>query len=107
MLCSGTMHTSKIVVLFLFFLTIGVASHRLILQDETDLPAQTLESGKLVEEAEAQQRILAELEQVHQLRERMLQAGKTAFAPFQPLGNACMHHFANQLQLQQSISKSD
>lgn len=78
------MQTAKIVVLFLSFFTIGVASHRLLLQDETGLPARTLESGKLFEGAEAQQRILSELEQVHQLRERMLQAGKTALHPYSP-----------------------
>ncbi len=56
---------------------VGAASHRL-LRSETGPAAQQLEGRELSEEAAARQRILAELEQVHQLRERMLQAGKTA-----------------------------
>lgn len=105
------MQTTKIVVLFLSFFTIGVASHRLLLQHETDLPTQTLESGKLFEEAEARQQILAELEQVHQLRERMLQAASTytssgpapAPAPAASLASSeCLHDHALACSTEQS-----
>lgn len=105
------MQTTQILVLFLSFLTVGVASNRLLLRDKTDLPVQTLESGKLFEEAEAQQRILAELEQVHQLRERMLQTASTytsagsapAPAPAASLASSeCLHDHALACSTEQS-----
>lgn len=39
-------------------------------------PRKLLEAGADLSEAHEHQRILAELEEVHQLRERMLQQGK-------------------------------
>lgn len=57
-------------------LVLGVASHRTL--DAYGLPAQRslLTNQQFSEEAVEQQRILAELEEVHQLRERMLQEGE-------------------------------
>ncbi len=60
--------------LFLSMVFIGVASHRL-LEAHPDTQATELE-GRELSEAEEHQRILSELEEVHQLRERMLQEGK-------------------------------
>ncbi len=40
-------------------------------------PRKLLEAGADLSEANEHQRILAELEEVHQLRERMLQQGKS------------------------------
>ncbi|KAA6421530.1 MAG: hypothetical protein FRX49_08474 [Trebouxia sp. A1-2] len=47
------------------------------LRGDSDLVAQHVEDRQLSEEAHEHQRILAELEQVHQLRERMLQVAST------------------------------
>lgn len=68
------MHTTKILLMFLSMVVIGCASHRL-LEAQTNFQAAELE-GRHLTEAEEHQRILSELEEVHQLRERMLQEGK-------------------------------
>lgn len=54
-------------------MVLGAASHRL-LHGETG-QRSLLENSQISEHAVEQQRILAELEEVHQLRERMLQEG--------------------------------
>ena len=61
-------------LLLMSYCIVGAASHRL-LRAENDLAAQHLAGRELSEEGAARQRIFAELEQVHQLRERMLQEG--------------------------------
>lgn len=68
------MNTTKMLLLFLSMIVIGSASHRL-LEAQTKFQAAELE-GRQLTEAEEHQRILSELEEVHQLRERMLQEGK-------------------------------
>lgn len=52
-----------------------------ILTAETGSTSQRSESRELSEENVERQRILAELEEVHQLRERMLQEGNFTSAP--------------------------
>lgn len=63
------MNKFNVAVFFAALLVIGAcAEPRKLLASE----------GAKVAEAEEHQRILAELEEVHQLRERMLQEGKSA-----------------------------
>ena len=52
---------------------VGVSARTLT---EADLTSQRTEGRELSSETMEHQRILAELEEVHQLRERMLQEGK-------------------------------
>ncbi len=68
------MYASRLVLALLSVLVISAASRKLLIAEESGL---VLEGGQ----AEEHQRILAELEEVHQLRERMLQEGKLS-APF-------------------------
>ena len=57
-------------------MVIGAASHRLLgAEIETASHRSLLGKHVLSEEAVERQRILSELEEVHQLRERMLQEG--------------------------------
>jgi len=84
----AAMNTTKMALLFLSMIVLGATAHRL-------LEATSQKTGAL-HEAEEHQRILAELEEVHQLRERMLQQGQAlslihlctcaiiAFAPMHP-----------------------
>lgn len=60
-----------VVLLLATVFVAGAASHRLL---STDLTSQR-PARELSEDAVERQRILAELEEVHQLRERMLQEG--------------------------------
>lgn len=63
-----------IVILLAMAFIIG-ASSRLLTAD-TELTSQQTAGRQLSDETKEHQRILAELETVHQLRERMLQEGK-------------------------------
>ena len=63
-----TMSNAKLACLVLSMLCVGVAAHRLLETSGRDLRDHNAD-------AEEHQRILAELEAVHQLRERMLQQG--------------------------------
>lgn len=64
-------------------LIVGAASHRLGLGNELETGVSPhrslLDKREVSNEAAERQRILAELEEVHQLRERMLQEGGTPF----------------------------
>ncbi len=64
----AAMNTTKMALLFLSMIVLGATAHRL-------LEATSQKTGAL-NDAEEHQRILAELEEVHGLRERMLQQGK-------------------------------
>ena len=70
------MNRTHLAVLFLSAMVIGAASHR-SLNADTEAVAHRSLLGKhtVSEEAIERQRILSELEEVHQLRERMLQEG--------------------------------
>ena len=68
------MTVTKTAMLFFSMMIFSAASHRLL---ATHASAQHLPfEGHELTEAEEHQRILSELEEVHQLRERMLQQGK-------------------------------
>ncbi|DBA86482.1 TPA: hypothetical protein ACH3X2_005464 [Trebouxia sp. C0005] len=68
--CSqAAMNTTKMALLFLSMIVLGATAHRL-------LEATSQKTGAL-DAAEEHQRILAELEEVHSLRERMLQQAGT------------------------------
>jgi hypothetical protein len=69
---------NSLLLLLLTCCLAGAACSRQLRGDT--LAAQHVEGRQLSEEAHEQQRILAELEHVHQLRERMLQAGKTVYS---------------------------
>ena len=72
MLCDlqyAGMNTTRYALLFLSMLVAGSVAHRL-------LEANSQEQNKAFSEAAEHQRILSELEEVHQLRERMLQQGE-------------------------------
>ena len=74
-----TMSNAKIACLVISMLCLGAAAHRLLETGKRDLA-----------DAEEHQRILAELEAVHQLRERMLQQGRViADCPLHPCDTAC------------------
>ena len=64
----AAMNRTNMAMLFLSMIVLGATAHRL-------LEATSQKTGDL-QEAEEHQRILAELEEVHVLRERMLQQGK-------------------------------
>ena len=64
----AAMNRTNMAMLFLSMIVLGATAHRL-------LEATSQKTGDL-QEAEEHQRILAELEEVHTLRERMLQQGK-------------------------------
>ncbi|KAL0042936.1 hypothetical protein WJX79_004349 [Trebouxia sp. C0005] len=66
---------SLLLLLLACCLAAGSCSRQL--RGDSDLVAQHVEDRQLSEEAHEHQRILAELEQVHQLRERMLQVAST------------------------------
>ncbi len=66
----AAMNTTKMALLFLSMIVLGATAHRL-------LEATSQKTGAL-HDAEEHQRILAELEEVHGLRERMLQQGKAS-----------------------------
>ena len=76
-------------------LVLGVASHRTL----SGVPAQRslLTNQQIFEEAVEQQRILAELEEVHQLRERMLQEGKFLLVLTSCLLGTCPHRLCTAL----------
>ena len=63
------MNSTKMAMLFLSMIFVGAAAHRLL--------EATSHKTEVVDQAAEHQRILAELEEVHQLRERMLQEGKS------------------------------
>ena len=68
------MTVTKTATLFLSMIIISAASHRFL---ATHASSQHLAfDDRELSEAEEHQRILSELEEVHQLRERMLQQGK-------------------------------
>ena len=69
------MHKVQIAVLCLAVMIIGAASHRSLDTGVAGTQQRSLLGQELSEEAIERQRILAELEEVHQLRERMLQEG--------------------------------
>ena len=69
---------TRVILLLATLFIAGVASRGL--SAETGLTLQRTAGRELSEDAVERQRILAELEEVHQLRERMLQEG----------GNACL-----------------
>ena len=62
------MNNTRVALLVLSMLVAGAAAHRL-------LAANSAKAASLADAAE-HQRILSELEEVHQLRERMLQEGE-------------------------------
>lgn len=64
-------------LILLLALAFVVSASSRTLTAETDLTSQTREGRELSDDAAEHQRVLAELEQVHQLRERMLQEGRT------------------------------
>lgn len=63
------MNSTKMAMLFLSMIFVGAAAHRLL--------EATSHKTEVVDQAAEHQRILAELEEVHQLRERMLQEAGT------------------------------
>ena len=65
--------TGLIVLLAMAFI-VGASSR--VLTADADLTSQQTAGRQLSDETKEHQRILAELETVHQLRERMLQEGK-------------------------------
>ncbi len=68
------MTVTKTATLFLSMIILSAASHRFLV---THASSQHLAfEGRELSEAEEHQRILSELEEVHQLCERMLQQGK-------------------------------
>ena len=67
---------NSLLLLLLTYCLAGAACRRQ-LRGDNELAAQHVEGRQLSEEAHEHQQILAELEHVHQLRERMLQAGRT------------------------------
>ncbi|DBB06777.1 TPA: hypothetical protein ACH3X3_009443 [Trebouxia sp. C0006] len=67
---------NSLLLLLLTCCLAGAACSRQLWGDN-ELAAQHVEVRQLSEEAQEQQRILAELEHVHQLRARMLQAAST------------------------------
>ena len=74
---------SNVLVLLLIAALIGsVTSHRHL---RTETGSQRLAGRELSEDAIERQRILAELEEVHQLRERMLQEGEHFASPARQL----------------------
>jgi hypothetical protein len=68
-------------LLLLLTCCLAGAAYSRQLRGDNELVAQYVEGRQLSEEAHEHQQILAELEHVHQLRERMLQAGETAVCP--------------------------
>ena len=92
---------SNVLVFLLVAALIGsVTSHRSL---RADTGSQRLAGRELSEDAIERQRILAELEEVHQLRERMLQEGENFASParqmltvayccmrFEPSSASCM-----------------
>ncbi len=73
-LTTSVMTVTKTATLFLSMIILSAASHRFL---TTHASSQHLAfEGRELTEAEEHQRILSELEEVHQLRERMLQQGK-------------------------------
>lgn len=92
---------SLLLLLLACCLAAGSCSRQL--RGDSDLVAQHVEDRQLSEEAHEHQRILAELEQVHQLRERMLQVGKTVVYTCCAVGcqynQRCMHHACIVVQL--------
>ncbi len=73
-LTTGVMTVTKTATLFLSMIILSAASHG-SLATHASSQHLALEDRELCE-AEEHQRILSELEEVHQLRERMLQQGK-------------------------------
>lgn len=67
------MKCSFLVLTLAVALLAGATSH---LSADTALASQRMDGRELSEDAVERQRLLAELEEVHQLRERMLQEGK-------------------------------
>ena len=67
------MNATKVALLLLSLLVVGSTAHRLL-----EANSQKAED---VSEAAEHQRILSELEEVHQLRERMLQEGEHTTTP--------------------------
>ncbi len=70
-----TRRNSLLLLLLTCCLAVAACSRQL--RGNNELAAQHVEGQQLSEEAHEHQQILAELEHVHQLRERMLQAGET------------------------------
>ncbi len=79
----AVMNTTKMTLLFLSMIVLGATAHRL-------LEATSQKTGAL-DNAEEHQRILAELEEVHSLRERMLQQGKALSVIHLVIAAATMH----------------
>ena len=67
------MKSNVLILLLVAALIASVTSHRHL---SAETGSQALAGRELSEDAVERQRILAELEEVHQLRERMLQEGK-------------------------------
>lgn len=72
----STVRRNSLLLLLLTCCLAGAACSRQ-LRGANELAAQHVEGRQLYEEAHEHQQILAELEHVHQLRERMLQAGRS------------------------------
>ena len=69
----------QLMLLLVAVMVMGAASHRPLEKEADFRPQRSLLNVRDVSaETTEHQRILAELEQVHQLRERMLQEGMTA-----------------------------
>ena len=83
---------ASLVLLLVAILVAGAASQRRVAADHL-LPARRSLLNKQEASAEQaeRQRILAELEEVHQLRERMLQEGQMRFLQFRCQTCTCMH----------------
>ena len=89
------MRNNRLAWLLATLLIVGAASHRLRLGNEleTDVAPHRslLDKREVSNEAVERQRILAELEEVHQLRERMLQEGGI---PFFSISSCCRHQLS-------------
>ena len=89
--------SKQLVLLLAIALVAGAAAHRLglgaVLDADRSPHRSLLDKREVSAEAVERQRILAELEEVHQLRERMLQEGTTAFvsASFPHFLVTCKH----------------
>ena len=66
---------TQVLVLLAAVMIIGAASHRVLPADTNPAQRSLLNLHELSAESTERQRILEELEEVHQLRERMLQEG--------------------------------
>jgi len=68
---------SQVLVLLAAVIIIGAASHRILPADTNPAQRSLLNLHEVSAESTERQRILEELEEVHQLRERMLQEAGT------------------------------